>query len=296
MNNNRKAYIYALMAIACWSTIGSAFKISLRYLDFIHLLLFSSVSALLVLFIIILFQGKSRLLKNLQIKDYVNSAVMGGLNPFLYYLVLLRSYELLPAQEAGTLNYIWPLVLVLLSIPMLRQKISKWSILAIFISFMGIMLISTHGEIMNLKFSNPFGVLLATGSALFWALFWILNIRDHREEVTKLFLNFCFGTLYILITVLILHSMGKLPFSFDFHGLAGSLYLGIFEMGVTFVLWLNALKYATTTAKVSNLIYLSPFISLFLIHIFVGEKILVSTIAGLAFITAGIILQQKLRY
>jgi drug/metabolite transporter (DMT)-like permease len=66
-------------------------------------------------------------------------------------------------------------------------------------------------------------------------------------------------------------------------------------MGVTFTLWMMALKLSSTTAKVSNLIYLSPFISLILIHFFVGEVILLSTIIGLGLIVGGIVLQQYLR-
>ena len=34
----------------------------------------------------------------------------GFLNPFLYYIILFKAYSLLPAQEALSLNYTWPLV------------------------------------------------------------------------------------------------------------------------------------------------------------------------------------------
>jgi len=298
MKQQRQAYTYALLAIFCWSTIGSAFKISLRYLDFLTLLLFSSFVAILVLFLILLLQGKLGLLKKISRENIFHSAFLGLLNPFLYYVVLLRAYDLLPAQEAGTLNYIWPLVLVLLSIPMLRQKITVWSILAILVSFCGILIISTHGDPLSLRFSNPTGVLLALGSAIFWAFYWIFNMKDSREEVSKLFLNFCFGFLYIFLTIAFLRLFGltwsRYPV-LPWQGIAGAVYLGIFEMGITFVLWLMALKLSATTAKVSNLIYLSPFISLVLIHFFVGEAILLSTILGLAFIVGGILLQQALR-
>ncbi|MCX6243879.1 MAG: DMT family transporter [Bacteroidetes bacterium] len=298
MKQQRQAYVYALLAILCWSTIGSAFKISLRYIDFLTLLLFSSFVAIVVLFLTLLFQRKLVLLKTITRKNLIHSAFLGLLNPFLYYLVLLRAYDLLPAQEAGTLNYIWPLALVLLSIPMLKQKISAWSVFAILISFLGIILISTHGEPLSFRFSSPTGVALALGSALFWALYWIFNLKDKREEVSKLFLNFCFGFLYILLTIGLLRLFGlnwsRFPI-LPWQGIAGSVYLGIFEMGVTFVLWLMALKLSSTTARVSNLIYLSPFISLLLIRFFVGEAILLSTIIGLAFIVGGILLQQALR-
>ena len=72
----------------------------------------------------------------------------------------------------------------------------------------------------------------------------------------------------------------------------GAVYIGIFEMSITFVIWLKALQYSSNTAKVSNLIYLSPFIALFFIRYTVGEKIHIATIIGLVFIIAGIVLQQ----
>lgn len=295
MKLQKKAYIFAFAAIACWSTIGSAFKISLRYLDPPMLLFFSSFVACLALFSILLVQGKLSLLKELTINEVALSALLGLLNPFLYYLVLLTAYDILKAQEAGTLNYIWPIFLVLLSIPMLKQKISVASILAILISFLGIIIISTHtvpvGILHTDVLPHTVGVLLAIGSAVFWALYWILNIKDQREPVSKLFLNFCFGFLYSFIAIMI---SGKfyLP---HWQGFAGAIYIGLFEMGITFVFWLYALKFSVTTAKVSNLIYLSPFISLIIIHFTIGETIFISTVVGLVFLVTGIIWQQNLK-
>ena len=40
----------------------------------------------------------------------------------LYYLILLKAYQLLPAQVAQPLNMIWPVILVFLSVPILKQK------------------------------------------------------------------------------------------------------------------------------------------------------------------------------
>ena len=72
MKQQRQAYTYALLAVLCWSTIGSAFKISLRYLDFLTLLLFSSFVAVIVLFIILSVQGKTDLLKKIKKPEVVN--------------------------------------------------------------------------------------------------------------------------------------------------------------------------------------------------------------------------------
>jgi drug/metabolite transporter (DMT)-like permease len=289
MNQQSKAYLYAGATVLLWSTVASAFKVSLKYLDFLQLLFFSSIASTVVLFLILASQNKIGLLKQFSKRDYLHSLALGFLNPFLYYVVLFKAYSLLPAQEAQPLNYTWSIVLVILSIPLLGQKIGAKSILAIFISYFGVLVISTRGNILGLEFSNPTGVALALGSAFIWALFWIYNMKDQRDEVAKLFLNFAFGFVFILIAML-LSSRMKIPRT---EGLLGAIYVGLFEMGVTFVLWLKALKLSKTTAQVGNLIYLSPFVSLVLIRVVVGETILPSTIVGLVFIVAGIIMQRR---
>ena len=57
--------------------------------------------------------------------------------------------------------------------------------------------------------------------------------------------------------------------------------------------WLNAIKLSTNASQVANLIFISPFISLFLISFIVGETILLSTFIGLIFIIIGLVIQQK---
>lgn len=288
MKKQNQAYAYAITAVLFWSTVASAFKLSLRYLHFLHLVLYASFVSSLCLLIIIKSQNKLHLLKTYSKKDFFHSALLGFLNPFLYYVVLFKAYSLLPAQIAQPLNWTWPIMLVLLSIPLLNQKITFKSIFAIIISFIGVFIISTHGNIVSFRFTNPAGVLLALGSSVIWALFWIYTIKDNRDEIAKLFLNFLFGFMYILITILIFSKI-IIP---EIAGLLGATYVGLFEMGITFVVWLQALKMSRTTAQVSNLIYLAPFLSLIVIYFVVGEKILFSTIIGLIFIIAGILLQQ----
>lgn len=288
MEKQKRAYSCAFVAVLFWSTSASAFKITLRYLDVFSLLFYASLTSTAAFFVYLLFSKKLSLLKALSKKDYLHSALLGFLNPFLYYAVLLKAYSILPAQEAQPLNFVWPITLVLLSIPLLHQKIKSKDILATFISFVGVIVISTRGDILGFKFTNTLGVSLATGSSLVWAMFWIYNVRDKRDEAVRLFLNFTFASA-IAFPLMLLFARVKFP---SLNGLLGAAYVGLFEMGITFLLWLKALKLSKTTAHVTNLIYLVPFLSLVLISFTVGEKILPSTIIGLIFIVGGIILQR----
>jgi len=291
MMQQRKAYLYALAAIFFWATIGSAFKLSLRHMNFGQLLFYATLVSLCVIGTVLVFQHKVSLLRSLSVKEVAQSALLGLFNPFLYYMVLLKAYSMLQAQEAVALNYIWPVMLVLLSIPILRQPISLKSVLAICISFMGTFIIATGGHVLDFRFTNTFGVSLALGSAVFWAFFWILNVKDKRDQVSKLFLNFVFGFIYILTYTLATCNF-IVP---DAKGLLGIIYIGFFEMGITFIFWLKALQLSATTAKVTNLIFIAPFLSLLIVSIVVGEKIMISTFVGLVFIVSGIVLQQYSR-
>ena len=271
-----------------WSTVASAFKVSLRHLDYAQLLFYATIVSTFTLFILLLLQGKIRVMLNCTRRDCIHSMFLGFLNPFLYYVVLLRAYSLLPAQQAVALNYTWAIQLVLLSIPLLHQGIDIKSILAVFVSYLGVVIIATRGDFAGVRVFNVTGVLLALGSAIIWALFWIFNIKDRRDETAKLFLNFVFGFVFVCIYTIFTRrfTIPNLP------GLLGAAYVGVFEMGITFFLWLKALRLSRTTAQVSNLIYLTPFFALVFINIVVGERILASTIIGLLLIVGGIVLQR----
>jgi len=288
MKKQSRAYLLAIIAVLFWSTVASAFKISLRYLNFLQLQFYATLVSVVILFVIVFFQNKLSLLKEYTFKDFFHSAVLGFLNPFLYYLVLLKAYSLLLAQEAQCLNYIWGITLVILSVPILKQKISIKAFAAILLSFFGVLIIATRGDFSTFNFSNLLGKSLAVGSSVVWSLFWIYNMKDKRDTETKLFLNFFFGLIFITIANIL---FSKIIFP-DFKGIIGIIYIGLFEMGITFIIWLKALSLSRTTAKVSNLIFLAPFLSLFIISKIVKERILLSSIIGLFFIISGIIIQN----
>lgn len=293
---HKHAYLYALAAVLFWATDASAFKLTLGYLPVTALLLYAAITSTAVFFLCLAATNNLHLLKTLTRQDYFRSAVLGFLNPFLYYIVIFKAYNLLPAQQAMTINWVWPITLVLLSILLLGQKIKPLSLLAIVVSFTGVFFIATAGKPLELKLSNPVGVSLAFASTIIWAIFWIYNVKDNLDEALRLFLNFLFGSAYILLAVAISGTLRAPPMPSGIPqriaGLLGAIYIGLFEMGITYLVWLKALRSAKTTAQVANLVYLVPFLSLIIISLIVGERILISTVVGLILIIAGIATQR----
>ena len=285
MNNEKKALFLALITVLIWSTIASAFKLSLTHLKPVHLVFYSSLISSFVSFLICLFK-KTSVLK-IQPKNFLFSLFSGFLNPFLYYIILLKAYDILPAQSAQVLNYTWGMTLAFMSFIFLKHKPLKRDFVSIAICYFGVFFIASKGNFSAIDFKQLKGVYLALGSTLIWSSYWILNTKDRLEPEIRLFWNFLFGSFYAFLFMIF--SSG---FKFNPAGFAGAVYIGFFEMGISFFLWLSAMKLTKNASRISNLIYLSPVVSLFIINKMIGEQIMPSTIFGLIFIFAGILIQN----
>jgi len=290
MPSQTQAALLTLLVVLFWSTAATAFKIGLRLVTPYTLLLYSVAVSTLVLLLILILQGKLAALRHTPAPVLRRAALLGILNPLLYYLVLFKAYSLLPGQIAMSLNYGWPLVLTLLSVPILGQTLAKAQVAAVAISFFGAILIATQGQYTGFGEISRQGLLLAGGSTLIWAVFWLLNARDGLDPVIKLLVGFSTGLgLALLVSpwfggLVLPPPQAWLPL----------IYIGLFEMGITFVLWLTALQLSATAARIGNLVYVTPFLSLLFLHLVLGESIHGATCIGLALIVGSIVSQQWL--
>ncbi len=287
LTRQHKAYLFALSAVLLWSTVATAFKVSLRYLDVFQLLLVASVTATLCLFIIVLATGRTPLLLRTGRRDYLRLAYLGILNPFCYYLVLFKAYDLLPAQVALALNYTWAITLMLLSVPLLKHRITRSDYGATVICYSGVLVICFSGAQLPAGDLSSAGILLALGSTIIWAFYWLLKTKDPIDPVLGLFVSFLFSIPFIAAACRFWSDVSYV----GINGILAGVYVGLFEMGVTYILWLAALQRSEAAAKVSTLIFLSPFLSLVFISRILGEEIAVTTVIGLALIVGGLSVQ-----
>lgn len=289
MKSTTLAYRYALGAVLLWSSVATAFKITLQYLNPIELVVMATFFSLLFFTLLLYFQKKLDLVIPYIKNNTKHVILMGLMNPFLYYLVLFKAYDILPAQEAQAINYTWALMLAFLSVPLLKHKLSLSDIIAGLICYFGVLVIATRGAVFDLEFSNLEGVFFALLSTVIWALYWIFNTKStHNEPVIVLFGNFLIGFPLILGYYFFTHEI-TIP---SMQGILGSLYIGLFEMGLAFVFWIKAMQYTPKASQIANLIFISPFLSLIFIYYILGEEIFISTIFGLFLIIFGLIVQQ----
>ncbi|MCS6190210.1 DMT family transporter [Shewanella baltica] len=288
MKSSNLAYVYGMAAVFLWSTVATAFKIALSYYTPLQLVFVAVLTSIIALGGILAWQKKLSLLKQQFLRRPMFYLVTGLINPFLYYVVLFKAYSLLPAQQALSLNYTWAVLLPLLAAPLLKQHLRKSDIAAALIAYTGVFIIATGGDISGFSFDSPIGIGLALTSTLLWCLYWIVNTKDQGDPVVSLLLSFLIGLPFIAVTLVLTDT---LP-SFSLKAIFAGMYVGLFEMGITFVLWLMALKTATRTANISTMVFLSPVMSIGFIAWILQETIAMATYLGLAFILSGMMLQQ----
>jgi drug/metabolite transporter (DMT)-like permease len=287
MSQQNKAYLFALTAVLMWSTVATAFKWTLRTVDPYQMLFYACMTAALVLLLNVAVRGQLAELKSAFVRHFRITLLAGLLNPVVYYVVLFAAYDRLPAQIAQPINYTWAIVLTLLSMLILKQAVTRYDLLAALTCYCGVVIIATQGEFGDLADTSWFGIALAVLSTFIWAGYWIINMRDPRPPEVGLCLNFLVA---LPVTGLICYQVSDLQVPVE--GLLGSVYIGLIEMALSFLAWAYALKLSINTSRVNNLIFLSPFISLVLIHHILEEPIYTTTYVGLVLIVGGLLFQQ----
>ena len=203
MKKNTQAILLALAAVLSWSTVATAFKVALTYLTHFEMLLIASLTSVLIFAIVLTFQKKWTLVKQLTVKQWKELAFQGFLNPAAYYLILFKAYDMLPAQVAQPVNYAWPIVLLILLAIFAKQPIPSKKYIGMVISMSGVVMISLGtGQLSGMSVPVQ-GVLLAALSAFFWAAYWMVNNKNKHsvDAIVSLFGSFVCGSLYLITSI-----------------------------------------------------------------------------------------------
>lgn len=187
--NERRALGFGLSAVLLWSTVATAFKLTLAEFSPIQMLTIASIVSSIALIAVCAFQGKLSQLSTTFLSNPWYYLLLGLVNPLAYYLILFKAYDLLPASQAQAINYSWAITLTLMAAVFLGQKIRKQDWIACTFSYAGVVVIATKGDVLGMQFDSPLGVALALLSTLLWAGYWILNTKNKADPVVGVLLD-----------------------------------------------------------------------------------------------------------
>lgn len=287
MEKSIKPVLLGAVAVLSWSTVATAFKIALSHLSTFEMVLIASVTALTVFTVWITVTRSWGELRQISSSSLRRLALLGLIIP-VYYLILFKAYDYLPAQIAQPINYIWPIILTVMLAIFGHKPIPASKYIGMAVSLAGVVMISVGGKGITGSVSVT-GIAMALLSAVLWALYWIVNdsLKDKVSEGVSLFLTFFFGVVYLLIGSIFMPVSG-----FGIEALLSGAYIGAFEMGVPFICFGLAIRETDNPALINQMCYLAPFMSLFFITMVLGEPIMSTTYVGLVLIIGGLVYNQ----
>jgi len=215
--------------------------------------------------------------------------VVGIYGLFGYHFLLFTAFKYAPAVEANLINYLWPLLIVLLSPVILPEhRLRPHHLLGAFVGLAGAGLIVTGGKF-NLDFANLKGYLLAGGAAFVWASYSLFTKRVSPFP-TSAVAAFCFysGLLSLGVYTLTTGSLTgfvKIP-GRDWLSL---ILLGIGPMGLAFFTWDAALKRGDPRI-IGSLTYLTPLLSTLNLVVWGGGSFTWVSLVAMVLILSGAVI------
>ncbi len=283
----KKNYIYAFLTVFIWATMAAVVKLLLSDIPNLQALSVSSALAFVFLLLLNIKNGSIREMKKYSAKDYLIMAGLGFLGLFMYSALYYYGLAQLSSQEACILNYLWPVMLVVFSCIILKEKFTAIKGFAMLCSFIGIIILSAGSE--NIARGNSAaGIISCIVAAACYGLFSVLNKKaDYNQNIAMMVIWF--------VAAVCSAALGLVTEEWKpIEGMQwlGMVWLGVVIDAVAYLMWALALKGVENTAKIANLAYLTPFLSVIFSAVVLGEKITLRAVIALVFIVGGILLQS----
>ena len=282
----KKNYLHAILTVFIWGTMATVGKILVSNIPSLEALCIGSAFAFLFLLIVNI---KNRTIKELgkySVKDYAIMAGLGFIGLFLYSGLYYYGLTQLSSQEACIVNYLWPIMLVLFSTIILKEKLTVVKAVAMISSFIGVVILSVGSGV-----SGNGNVMLGIGSCVIaaacYGLFSVLNKKANYDQ------NIAMMVMWLVVAVC--SAVFGLAIE-DWKPVVGVQWLGMLWMGVVvnaiaYLIWALALNADKNSARIANLAYLTPFLSLIISAVVLKEQIQGRALIAFVFIIGGILLQ-----
>ena len=271
---------YAAVTIILWGAMPALAKDLLNALPNFETLALSALFAFLFLLAV---NRRDGALKKLSAEEIFTAASLGFLGLFLYSAFFYYGLARMTSQEACILNYLWPLMIVLFSCPILGEKLTRRKIFAVGMSFAGVVVVMAGG-IENFSSEKILGALSCVIAAACYGLFSVLNKRRRLNQKLAMMIIWATTAACAFIAGYFLEQW-TLP---NFGQIVGLLWLGVMIDAVAYLTWALALETTSNTARTANLAYLVPILAIFISTFVAGEDLSLTVIPALILILGGI--------
>lgn len=266
---SQNPFVLMPILLLMWGSLTAISKLLLNNLDSYQVLFYMYGIGVVAFLAFVIFKVQIKDVFSWKLPEIALLLSCGTLT-FLYDFFYLKSLELIPAVEASMLNYLFPIFIVLLAVPIHKEKLNLLKMISIGMGFMGTMLLMTKGDLANITLTNLKGDIFAILAAVSWGLFTNLIKKNQKDMLLSTFL--------ITVVAFVLSVGGILasshfifPQRTDFLGV---LWLSISNIILGFFLYFRALKYSSASL-IASFTFFTPFVTLIFIVLLLGEKLTV---------------------
>ena len=267
------AILFAFTSIFLWSFLA-LFSSQVNHLDpFLVVAIALTISGIISIFTI----------RSWRVSLKVLAAGIFGL--FGYHFLYFSAFQFAPPIETNLINYLWPLLIVLLSPLFLTSfKLKPAHILGALLGLTGAALIISGGSL-SLEMEYIRGYLLATGAAIVWASYSLLTKRL-QPFPTSAVGAFCLISGLLAMAIVFSTAPNQPLESLTSNDWLFLILLGLGPMGIAFFTWDAALKRGDPRV-IGSLAYLIPMTSTLVLVVFGGYNLTWISMIAMMLIVAG---------
>lgn len=280
---------FLLFAVVIWGWSFVATKICLESLSPVELLGLRVFVALPILFVLARLKG-AKLVRNPQVfrQLAIGSAIITA-----HFLIQITGLQYTSATNTGWIISITPLVTVALSYLFLKEQISRFTIIGILVATAGILLLVSHGRLMDLEWLKSIGDWLILISAHTWAIYTVATRNLTRSQSP------------LIVTIGVLIPTAVLMFAYmiitsdwnSFLHLPAKVYvalgvLAILATALAHWFWQEGVR-GLGAARAGIFLYLEPIATTTLAVPLLNEEFGVFTAVGGMLVLAGVFIAQR---
>jgi drug/metabolite transporter (DMT)-like permease len=283
-----KSIIYIIACVFLWALIPVVSKLGQNGLDNHQFLFWSSLSSLLFFLGIGLFKKNLQKLRDISKIKWFQAICLGFLGTYLYYVLLYFGYANAPGMEVLIVQYSWPILIVLLSLILLKEKLTISKTTSILLGFIGVFLVLTKGNFKQLKFENINIDLIVFIGAFVFALFSVLSKKIKMDDMLLLTIYFLTASFASFISMNFFSEF-KTP---SISTALPILINGFLVNGLSYVFWIRALKIAEASF-IAPFVFLTPVLSAIFLIVFFNEPFYTAYLIGMSCVILGGLLNAK---
>jgi drug/metabolite transporter (DMT)-like permease len=210
---------------------------------------------------------------------------LGVYGLFAYHAALFTALRLAPPIEANLLNYLWPLLIVVLTPAFLGgRRLTARQVAAALLGFAGAAMLVTGGRV-AFERAHAAGYALAIAAALIWSTYSLASARRAAALAPPVSL---FGAVSGLLALLC-HALFEPRAAIAAADVPWLLLLGLGPMGVAFLAWDAALRRGDPRT-IGLLSYLTPVLSTLLLALTGGGRLTGVSLAAMVLVVGGALL------